>query len=789
MSDLFLEILNTSLSATWVVLAVVLARLLLKKAPRGLVCGLWSLVGLRLLIGGRLEAPVSLIPTAEVIPPQSLLDTAPVIDSGIPIIDQAVNPVYTESLRPMAGASVNPLQVWMAVFANLWLLGMIAMALWALWSAWRVRRQVGESLCMGGNVYLCDRLESPFIFGFLRPRIYLPSDLDDDAKAHVIAHEEAHIARRDHWWKPLAFALLTVNWFNPAMWLAYILLCRDIEMACDERVVKSLTLSDKKAYSASLLRCSVKARYVTACPLAFGEVGVKERIKSVLNYKKPAFWVIAVTLIVTLVLGVGLLTSPVERISEIRYNGCLYVLFNSDYSFLPAEDPVGTLRSILHHTDEHPTEEFQGTNLDESLAGCPLYLEGDQLYLLKYDGSCMAFRLLTPHAFLSEALRKAPTCLVNTKAEHTEGWEGLIGAQNEALLMLLEAMTSTTEFTPFSGPWSPDYVLCMEFFSDNGLTILFRLRLCPDGAWLLDFWDSDLGPKVWLFQSDALTEWAQSYLLRAEAHDTLFAGQTQSITYHTAESNGVSMTVGTPQGWYAETVHSDSGLTLRCHPAEKNDWMEIRYIDNREFFDIYASAEEPITLPNGATGTLFHSGNRKLWCEIVLDTTQGRLRIQPPNDALMFTDWRIEDYATALAISGTLSLTENGTSLLGNPNPLGLTFRLENITSNSATLICTQDGTPWDVIKTGPDWNLEQLTEEGWVSVVPDSTVWNDFGSTVSLNAETHWNLNWDAIVGTLSPGHYRVSKTLTGTRRDQSDQNKILEKTRQTVYAEFTIE
>ena len=282
MTDLFLRILNLSFSATWVVLAVAIARLLLKKAPRRLICALWALVALRLLFGG-LEAPFSLIPSTELIPPDSLFDETPAIESGIDSIDRLVNPVYSESLRPTPGASVNPLQVWLAVAANLWLLGAASMTVWAGISILRVRRQVREAI-PADNVWLCDRIESPFIFGLLRPRIYLPSDLPETAHAHVIAHEQAHLRRRDHWWKPLGFALLTVNWFNPAIWLAYLLLCRDIELACDERVIQSFTAEEKKSYSAALLRCSVNPRRITACPLAFGEVGVKQRIQSVLNY-------------------------------------------------------------------------------------------------------------------------------------------------------------------------------------------------------------------------------------------------------------------------------------------------------------------------------------------------------------------------------------------------------------------------------------------------------------------------------------------------------------------------
>ena len=256
MTDLFLTILNLSFSATWVVLAVVLARLLLKKAPRRLVCALWALVALRLLFGG-IEAPFSLLPSTELIPPESLFDQAPELHIGISGIDDAVNPIYSESLRPTPGASVNPLQVWLAVFANVWVLGMGVMAIWAGVSCYRVRRQVRACIPAEEGVYLCDRIASPFIFGLFRPKIYLPSDLGGASRAHVIAHERAHLTRKDHWWKPLGFLLLSVHWFNPLLWLAYVLLCRDIELACDEKVVHNFGAEEKKAYSAALLRCSV----------------------------------------------------------------------------------------------------------------------------------------------------------------------------------------------------------------------------------------------------------------------------------------------------------------------------------------------------------------------------------------------------------------------------------------------------------------------------------------------------------------------------------------------------
>ena len=475
MTDVFLDVFNASVAASWVVLAVIAARLLLKKAPRWMVCALWALVAVRLLWPGFPEASFSLIPSSQIISPQSLFDAAPEIDSGVAILDNAINPVYTESLRPALGASVNPLQVWLAVFANLWLLGMLAMGIWAAVSCWRVRRQLRERIVLEGNVYLCDRVESPFIFGLLKPTICLPSNLDEQTRNHVIAHEKAHLARRDHWWKPLGFALLTVNWFNPVMWFSYILLCRDIEMACDERVARSMDAAEKKAYSSALLTCSIRHRYVTACPLAFGEVGVKQRVKSVLHYKKPAFWVILVTAVVIAALAAGALTNPVEKVSELRYNGQLYVLFNNFYSYLPASEPIGDLRSILHDTTEHPALDFQATNLDESYAGCSVYQEGENLYLIKFDGTALAFRLKTllefPAKELRSVLNQDSRYDLSYHTAHLESHEQLLGSTKDALKALLRDVANPEMPAAPSNDWEVYALDCDIWLTVNTVAL------------------------------------------------------------------------------------------------------------------------------------------------------------------------------------------------------------------------------------------------------------------------------------------------------------------------------
>ena len=310
MEALFLKLVNMSITASYLVLPVLLFRVLLKKAPKSIRCVLWGLVGLRLVFPFSIESVLSLIPSAEPLPEEFLYAATPQVNTGIAALNNAINPMIAESLTPVDMASANPSQIWSFIFARVWLIGVIAMAVYALISDVVLRRRVRVSIKVGQNLHLCDHIGTPFILGIGKPQIYLPSDLDPKTADHVLAHEYAHIQRKDHWWKPLGFALLSVYWFNPVLWLAYILLCRDIEMACDEKVVKDLDTSRKKEYSEALLRCSVSHKRIAACPLAFGEVGVKSRIKSVLRYKKPAFWIILLAVIASITVGVCFLTDP-----------------------------------------------------------------------------------------------------------------------------------------------------------------------------------------------------------------------------------------------------------------------------------------------------------------------------------------------------------------------------------------------------------------------------------------------------------------------------------------------
>lgn len=312
MAEIFQKALNMSIAAGWLILAVIALRLLLRRAPKRFRLLLWAVVGLRLALPWSIESALSLIPSAQTLPEGIMLERAPVLDTGISALNGAINPGFTAAFTPELGASANPLQVLLPIAAAFWMLGAAAMLLWALVSWLRLRKRVREAVRLEGNVYECE-IASPFVLGLFRPRIYLPFSLENGERELVLAHERAHITAGDHIIKPLGWLLLAAHWYNPLVWLAYALFCRDIELACDERVVHGLSLSDRADYSQALLDLSRPRGGVRACPLAFGESSVKGRVKSVLSYKKPAFWLVLLAVVVCVGAAVCFLTDPKEE--------------------------------------------------------------------------------------------------------------------------------------------------------------------------------------------------------------------------------------------------------------------------------------------------------------------------------------------------------------------------------------------------------------------------------------------------------------------------------------------
>ena len=356
MAAVFLKLLNLSISASWLVLAVLVLRLVSKRSPKWMNVLLWGIVALRLMLPFSIESALSLIPSAETVSPAVVqFDPAPTITSGVNIIDNAVNPSLSEHFAAAPTMSVNPLYVWTYLAGWVWLIGLGVMLLYALVSYLRLRRRVSVSLCVRENIYLCDAISSPFILGVVKPHIYLPSGLDEVQRQNVLSHERAHLTRRDHWWKPLGFALLAVYWFNPVLWLAYTLLCRDIALACDERVIRTMDESAVKTYSTVLLACSMPRKAVITCPLAFGEVGVKERVKNALHYKKPAFWVVAASVAVCVVVAVCFLTNPEHETMKWAKN-------------LRVDDVVRVELTIMPQATNKQYKDFNADEIAEAVA-------------------------------------------------------------------------------------------------------------------------------------------------------------------------------------------------------------------------------------------------------------------------------------------------------------------------------------------------------------------------------------------------------------------------------------
>ena len=336
MRDIFLEVMSRSMAAGWLVLAVAVLRVALKRAPKAVPMLLWGMVALRLLCPVSIESRFSLIPEGQAAPWGVLAEERWNRNEGLSPGNGAGNASGEVQIsgagNGQAGAGsdlsgkgelsadgrygADGFDPWgekwniIDTLSVIWLFGGLAMGLYALLTYLRLRKLVGTAVVMQDNIFQSERVASPFVLGLVRPKIYLPFRIEGKNLEHVVMHEQVHIRRKDHWWKPLGYALLSVYWFHPLMWLAYGLLSRDIELACDERTIRGLDDGQRADYSQALLDCSVSRQSICACPLAFGETGVKTRVKSVLHYRKPTFWIVGLAAVVCIVVAVCFLTNP-----------------------------------------------------------------------------------------------------------------------------------------------------------------------------------------------------------------------------------------------------------------------------------------------------------------------------------------------------------------------------------------------------------------------------------------------------------------------------------------------
>ena len=347
MGEIFLKLLNLSITASWLILAVLCIRLLFRKIPKWITCLLWGVVAIRLIFPFSIESAFSLQLSAEPIRTSTMVEGelipyVPSVNSNIGVVENTVNPLLAEAFAYQETESVAPLQVFIGIAGSVWLSGMVVLLIFALVSMIKLRLRVREAVRYKENIYICDAVKSPFILGIIKPRIYLSSALSEEEMDYIIAHERAHLKRKDHLWKPFGYLLLCIYWFNPLCWIAYIMLCKDIELACDEKVIKDMSFGDKKEYSRVLLFCATQRHLVMACPLAFGEVGVKERVKTVLNYKKPTFWITIAAIVVCAIVAICFLTNPAKE-----YQIRITIPAGSETGFYYSDEEICPKRNTL----------------------------------------------------------------------------------------------------------------------------------------------------------------------------------------------------------------------------------------------------------------------------------------------------------------------------------------------------------------------------------------------------------------------------------------------------------
>ena len=347
MGEIFLKLLNLSITASWLILAVLCIRLLFRKIPKWITCLLWGVVAIRLIFPFSIESAFSLQLSAEPIRTSTMVEGelipyVPSVDSNIGVVENTVNPLLAEAFAYQETESVAPLQIATEIAGSVWLCGMVVLLIFALVSMIKLRLRVREAVRYKENIYICDAVKSPFILGIIKPSIYLSSALNEEEMDYIIAHERAHLKRKDHLWKPFGYLLLCIYWFNPLCWIAYIMLCKDIELACDEKVIKDMSFGDKKEYSRVLLFCATQRHLVMACPLAFGEVGVKERVKTVLNYKKPTFWITIAAIVVCAIVAICFLTNPAKE-----YQIRITIPAGSETGFYYSDEEICPKRNTL----------------------------------------------------------------------------------------------------------------------------------------------------------------------------------------------------------------------------------------------------------------------------------------------------------------------------------------------------------------------------------------------------------------------------------------------------------
>ena len=761
MSAVFLTILNLAINASWLILAVIVARFFLRKAPKWTSCLLWGLVAVRLLCPVSLESALSLLPSGRVVPDDIEMAQEPHIDSGVRIIDNAVNPVIKRSFSPDVSNSANPMQIVVLAASVIWLIGMAAMLMYALISFVLLKKKVRASVAISGKVKECDEVGSPFIFGIFRPVIYVPSGMNERTFDLVIAHEEAHLKRHDHWWKPFGFLLLSVYWFNPLCWVAYILLCRDIEAACDEKVIQDKDRDYMAAYSQALLDCSVHRRIIAACPVAFGETGVKERVKGVLNYKKPTFWVIVVAIIACIVVAVCFMTNPKDDPQDESgdYEAAPYMLHPYSES--------GLDEKISEKVVPRPIVDlsaYEGSDLTELM-----YADKDKIIFSGYFG---LFVYSKEKRIITNAIDLEPIGCNYTQGDNY--CEKFVSADgNEVYLHPV----SSTEMYVYD---ITSDILSQEKYDLEGCD-LHELHHNEEGE-IFDVWSSeDRSMETYLYHGNFIgelgyIEYGPTSADKVIPYNPFFSpnGLSGAIDFAPKDIHDVV----SADIWIAGTVlppdlglSSGQGYLLHCDDPGKISELEKLLSEaepekGQSGCPFYTALY--LTRSDGMIGTVFPATDN---CAMYLSGRECYKYSNETNEAL----W---------SLIGEFELV-NVQESEEHDNPIGVTMSAVDITPTGCKLVFSQNGgNVTGELQTGQWYELQVKNANGeWIdnSSKDIERCWEDIAYLIKNNGTTEMTLDWEDIYGYLRDGHYRIAKKVMDYR-NPGDYDEY------EVYAEFDL-
>ena len=770
MEALFLKLVSMSIAASWLVLAVVVLRLAMKKAPKWMTCALWVMVALRLILPFSLESNFSLIPkdisSGQVV--ENITDTywgdtkilqentagyQAAVDAGREPVSIGNGHYYVVTAPDGISEPPTVENAVIPVLSNIWLIGAAALLIYAAVSYLLIRRKVAASLHLRDHIYLCDYIESPFILGILRPRIYLPSSLDQSQWPHVLAHEQAHLHRKDHWWKPLGFALLCVYWFNPVLWLAYILLCRDIELACDERVIRDMDTRQKQDYTTALLECSMPRYLVAACPLAFGEVGVKERVKSVLNYKKPAFWIILIALVLCGAAAVCFMTDPMMDYPIVP--GTYTLVEGYSIQHKPGAPSIHsmparyTLQDNTLYANDGQGPVVLGTMIPYDLSMDELkgYIPENQWNRFDFHrfasiSDALWLRLENDTFIVLFTTSRGETYLAYGVEDIGERYQG---ASDDTYLAYLDRATKVETAEEKELAWFDAIV------TDSQTTWLMVSPI--DNAWMSSQYTQISVSRYWHASENGA---AATGILPGE----FTVGDRVRIVYdgNIAESSPaqINKTYSITKQYGPATAYTAISGENRISPLLVPVNTDVSALSNLPF----------LTLKSNENGQyqfqLLRDGSPNPGYFRLYDySTKEEIKNFHTFGSTTGPDWSLlkpgRNYIVVQERDGILCF------IASVPYDFGITLTGSNITPTGMTVTCTQSGgnCPGVINYGNPQgyW-LRRMTDDGWENVP------NLDGSTgVTITTEVYvlernstltWNYNWANRFGTLEPGHYR---------------------------------